>query len=400
MSALGALPASTEPPRDALPPTPAERPRPSRGRRAVFFALPYVAFLFLLGGIEVAVRAGLPPVSTLELFVPAKEQQAQFVDRQQVRIFDGDPLLAWRLQPGLRDVAWDLTLVTTNAQGIRYGHAVGPKRPGLFRIVCLGDSVTFGYRVPLVFPRRPNDYDPTWRSYPVLMERKLRQLAPDIEIEVIPLAVPGYSSYQGLAWLRRDIAWLRPDVVTACFGWNDIGRRAATDADAFPGDWSQVTARAAVAHSQALSHAVMWLRSRRAPAVPQLGRLQPMRVPREQYVANMLAIARLARRYGAAPVLIGPVYRDPVAHPPEGDEIGAHRDALREAAAAAGIDYLEIPELTEKAYPGNDHLFGEHIHPNHRGHRLLAESLLRFLVERGLLPSAARRELEASSDTR
>jgi len=49
------------------------------------------------------------------------------------------------------------------------------------------------------------------------------------------------------------------------------------------------------------------------------------------------------------------------------------------------VSYLEIPELTEDHYPENDRLFEEHIHPNHRGHRLMAERLLRFLATEKLL---------------
>jgi lysophospholipase L1-like esterase len=78
-----------------------------------------------------------------------------------------------------------------------------------------------------------------------------------------------------------------------------------------------------------------------------------------------------------------------VAHPPEGDWIGADRAALRDAAREAGVPFLEVAELTEAAYPGNARLFEEHIHPNHRGQRVLAAALLRFLRDQGLLGGLA-----------
>jgi len=40
-----------------------------------------------------------------------------------------------------------------------------------------------------------------------------------------------------------------------------------------------------------------------------------------------------------------------------------------------GIPFLEIRELTEEAYPSNEGWFGERIHPNHMGHRLIASEL-------------------------
>ena len=75
-------------------------------------------------------------------------------------------------------------------------------------------------------------------------------------------------------------------------------------------------------------------------------------------------------------VVIGPVYRDRVEHPPEGDWIAERRAALRAAMEPWRVPYLEVPELTEASWPGNQPLFLEHIHPNHKGHRLLAERLL------------------------
>lgn len=365
-------------------------PLPFQGR-SLFLAVPSVLFVALLAVVEVVVRSTLPHISALDFFVTAPRQQAQFVDAAHVRIAEGDPLLFWRLRPNLREVLWDAMRVTTNAQGLRYERGVERKAPGAFRIVCVGDSVTFGYRVPRVYLRRPRE-NPEWLPYPMLLERWLRAANPGRPIEVVPLATPGYSSHQGLAWLRRDVGRLTPDVVTVCFGWNDIDLRATSDAQSMKTNWVSVTARRIVSQSQALMHASRWLRSGRARAatVPAAVR----RVSRERFVDNELEMARLARAHGAAAVLIGPVYRDRVAHPPEGDVIGAYRDALRTAARDAGVPYLEIPDLTEAAYPGNARLFEEHIHPNHRGHRVLAAALLGFLRDQGLLKGLAVPEVQ------
>ena len=89
------------------------------------------------------------------------------------------------------------------------------------------------------------------------------------------------------------------------------------------------------------------------------------------------------------------MYRDRVAHPPEGDVIGRYRDALREAAGRAGVPYLEVPELTEASYPENAALFEEHIHPNHRGARLLASRVVEALHADGLLAPASPAALSA-----
>src|SRR6185295_641364 len=161
-------------------------PAGSPARRALFLLVPYAVFALALGGVEAAVRATRPRLLPLDFFVTAPEQQAQFTDARRLRIFEGDPLLFWRLAPSLRDVIWDQTPVTTNAQGLRYDHDVGAKAPGAFRILCFGDSVTFGFRVPLVFLKRPQDRDPSWLPYPARLEKRLRAANAGRTIEVIP----------------------------------------------------------------------------------------------------------------------------------------------------------------------------------------------------------------------
>jgi len=346
--------------------------------------VPYVLFLALLGGIELGVRVTRPHLSSLDAFVAAPEQQAQFVDRNRVRVFEGDARLFWRLQANLRDVLWDMTRVTTNARGLRYDRPVGTKPAGTFRILCVGDSVTFGFRVPLVFANRPEEHHPEWLPYPARLEKALQAANPGRAVEVIPLAVPGYSSHQGLAWLRRDLAELQPDVVTLLFGWNDIGFRPLPDRQAMKTDALSVASRAMLARSQALLH--LWRWAHRAPDRRALAlRAQFLRVSREEFVENHRAMVELARRHGARAVVVGPVYRDRVEYPSEAVFIASHRAALRAAMQADGVPYLEVPELTEDGYPGNLPLFLEHIHPNHKGHRVLEESLLAYLASQGLL---------------
>src|SRR5688500_8390101 len=120
------------------PPAPAALPL---RRRVVYSAVPFLVFFLLLAVAELRVRATRPALSTLEVFVQAPEQQRGFRDLHEVNVFEGDPLLFWRLAPNLRHVVWDFTPVTTNAQGLRYPKPVGRKDAGTFRIACFGDSV-------------------------------------------------------------------------------------------------------------------------------------------------------------------------------------------------------------------------------------------------------------------
>lgn len=89
----------------------------------------------------------------------------------------------------------------------------------------------------------------------------------------------------------------------------------------------------------------------------------------------------LARKYDAEVVVIAPVYMDSSSNREAGLKISEYRSALKETAEQAHIPYLEVKELTEKGYPDNEKLFGEPIHPNYLGQKLLAERLSKFLDE-------------------
>jgi len=84
------------------------------------------------------------------------------------------------------------------------------KRANTFRILVLGDSVTFGHG---------SVYEHT---YPRLLEERLRQWRPDVDWQVWNAAVPGYNTSQELAQLLEVGARFQPDLVVVGFFWNDL----------------------------------------------------------------------------------------------------------------------------------------------------------------------------------
>jgi lysophospholipase L1-like esterase len=352
-------------------------------RRLLYLAFIYVVFLLLLLSVEIVTRLTMTRVESLDMFVNTAQQKMQVASPQQSTIFEGDPLLLWRLKPNLDHAYWDFTVLSTNAQSFRADYPIGRKPAGTFRIVCLGDSVTFGYRVPPVWPERPRDFNPEWQPYPMLLEKELRQANPNRSIEVFPMAVPGYTSHQGLAWLRRDIGYLQPDLVIASFGWNDASLSDAPDREAIDTRWFPVTIRWLIDHSQAFAHATRWLRAKNvaAPVV----RTPVPRVSQKEYVDNFNAIVRLAKDHGAGVIVIGAPYRDSVTNPTEAQLMTQYRTWLKSEMQQSQTPYLEILELTEAAGTVNQGFFGELIHPNHIGHRLMASEILKLMSQRHLL---------------
>lgn len=84
------------------------------------------------------------------------------------------------------------------------------KKPNTFRILMLGDSVTFGHG---------SVYEHT---YPYLVEQRLKAWRPEIDWQVWNAAVPGYNTSQELAHLIDVGPRFKPDLVVVGFYDNDL----------------------------------------------------------------------------------------------------------------------------------------------------------------------------------
>jgi len=101
--------------------------------------------------------------------------------------------------------------VETNSLGLRDSREYRLEKPrGTFRILVLGDSVTFGHG---------SVYEHT---YPYLAEQLLKQWRPDVRWEVWNAAEPGYNTGQELAQLYEVGPAYNPDLVIVGFYGNDV----------------------------------------------------------------------------------------------------------------------------------------------------------------------------------
>ena len=99
----------------------------------------------------------------------------------------------------------------TNALGFRDSRNYSlAKAPGTFRIIVLGDSVTFGHGALAE------------TTYPYLLEEQLRAWRSGVKWEVWNLGVPGYNTAQELAYLNEIGASYAPDLVIVGFFPNDF----------------------------------------------------------------------------------------------------------------------------------------------------------------------------------
>lgn len=120
-----------------------------------------------------------------------------------------NPEKVWEHVPGYRRKLVGYR-VAINSLGFR-GEEVSPaKPPGCWRLLALGDSMTFG------MSGRQED------TYPVQLQDLLRRDFPDRRIEVINAGVLGYTTLQEEALLREALPALQPDLVVLWWFHNDV----------------------------------------------------------------------------------------------------------------------------------------------------------------------------------
>jgi len=179
------------------------RTGPSRRAKILTAVL---APIVVLGAAEIVLRiAGFR-------FDPAAEfvREGTYDELAEKTLYEPDPELLWRLRPSTRldHGPAGFKGVVTNAAGLRGPELPGAREPGELRVLCLGDSITFGLGL------RDGE---TW---PEQTGRALRRARPGRKIRVINAGVPGWSSVQGMRALAR-LESLKPDVVVFWFGIND-----------------------------------------------------------------------------------------------------------------------------------------------------------------------------------
>ena len=110
-----------------------------------------------------------------------------------------------------------------NALGFRGEEVSYDKPDGVYRIVAIGDSTTYGSSV---------DYK---EAYPYALQKYLNQNGYD-NIEVINAGVPAYTSYETLMMLQFRILDLDPDLIIVYQGSTDIHARLVWPPESYIGD--------------------------------------------------------------------------------------------------------------------------------------------------------------------
>ena len=163
-----------------------------RGRRVLLHKLVFavVSGLTILAYFELAAGIWFPRV------------------QQRGSLYVSDSEVGWRMRP---DYCTEHLggLLCTNKEGFRSPSLEYEKSPDQVRVVCLGDSLTFGHGVA------------TRDAYPQQLGYLLRVRFPKRRWEVINAGVEGHSTFQSTAELRRCLKY-DPDLAVLLFCLNDV----------------------------------------------------------------------------------------------------------------------------------------------------------------------------------
>jgi hypothetical protein len=124
-----------------------------------------------------------------------------------------DPVLGFGNVPGFR---MPELAIEINSLGFRGAETERKKSSGVIRVVCLGDSTTFG-----IWVDSPKDLHADV-PYPAELERLAR--VDGLPVEVINAGVLGQTSATALVQLLVQVLPLQPDVITLRVGSNDHGQ--------------------------------------------------------------------------------------------------------------------------------------------------------------------------------
>ena len=374
-------------------------PRPAR--RFVLLAMVLTSVVLALAALEVALRV-------VEWRRGSATAMPQFVTC-------GDCPMLYRMNPDRPDVS---------AQGLRGGEYAIPKPPGTLRILMLGDSTTYGFRV---------DAEATFAKR---LEAALD--GTDGRVEVINAGVNGYTPYNELQYFLSEGRAFAADIVIVTFCMNDVADpELHWNWDAASRPWTYSTNLALTnipadaipdkAYNRTHAHPQIEARRRQAQSLwrksflhnfidTRVKRLWPPTGPtdaagrlvritgedslsierlldpaseRMLWLKSMYGqIAEAVRREGAAPlaVILPLSYQLDPAYPYLPQQV------IAEQCRDNGLACLDVlPEFRRHTGPdlflGRRSGFDDITHLSEVGHQLVAEQLARFLVEQGTLPA-------------
>ncbi|HLD30234.1 MAG TPA: hypothetical protein VJC03_07815 [bacterium] len=216
-------------------------------------------------------------------------------------ILKEDPLLLWKFRKS-RKCRFQGVQVSINREGFRGTEWRLKKKPGEFRIVCLGASPTFGWGAE------------EKNTYPRHLAENLQKAFPEKNISVLNASVIGYSSHQGRILLEKEILRFSPAIVTISYVINDVDRNRFFRSSGLPDKELSQENKAIVFFRNAFSRSRLyrfmergcsrWFLRSMISGKRGESRLPQVRVSPEDYRKNLAQMTELCRRHDIRPVFV------------------------------------------------------------------------------------------------
>lgn len=165
-------------------------------------------FAFILG--EIGARAWLRFFAAPEQILRYKHYSRESPEHS-LYLYTRHPYLNYVLTPNYRSFDGGNK---HNTMGYRGNEIKVPKPKDSFRIVVVGGSTIYSWRI--------NDYH---KSFPDELTRVLKGTYGYHNVEVVNAGVPGYNSWENLIDLEFRLLNLEPDLIILYYGTNDIFAR-------------------------------------------------------------------------------------------------------------------------------------------------------------------------------
>jgi len=219
-------------------------------------------------------------------------------------------------------------------------------------------------------------------SYPFILETILNE---DSEhyFEVINAGCGGYTSFQGLRFLKSELLEYNPDLLIIWFGYNDI--RPAI----FYSDKDQKAPNKAVARLQyILSHSrfyqfyrqgLLYLAGKFTQKLHDKKRVSP-----KDYRNNLMAMSDLAKSKGIDVLFITPVNNV------DSQIVSWYHMGLQEYAEAficlreKAVPVLDMVPVFKELQGGHEYFF-DYIHTTPEGNRIIAKAIFNKLTEDNII---------------
>jgi len=257
-----------------------------------------------------------------------------------------------------------------NSLGLRNAPLEPSAAPDELRVLCMGDSCTFGVGVRME------------EAYPAQLQVRLQETLPSRRVVVYNGGVPAYSSAQGSLYLDMYANSLRPGIVIWCFAHEDSNIAPVSDTVALQYYIPWLARSQLYAFIRAM---LVGLHARQHGSV--------LRVSPEEAVAHLTEDNATLRRTGARLVLLlmpdldvgSGVPLRPASLPASG--MSKEAEALNQAMTARTARRLGIPVIDARTvFTGNASLFLDNVHLNKDGYDALSQFIEVRLAEERLIP--------------